>query len=54
MDNFSIGIRLINLRKVNGYTQWDVAEILNISRSTLSKYEKGIITPNVENILCRE
>ncbi|MFR4230469.1 helix-turn-helix domain-containing protein [Clostridium sp.] len=51
MDNFSIGIRLINLRKVNGYTQWDVAEILNISRSTLSKYEKGIITPNVENLI---
>ena len=51
MDNFSIGIRLINLRKVSGYTQWDVAEILNISRSTLSKYEKGIIIPNVENLI---
>lgn len=51
MDNFSLTARLVELRKVNGYTQWDVAEILNISRSTLSKYEKGILEPNLENLI---
>lgn len=51
MDNLSLGIRLVTLRKSKGYTQWDVAEILNISRSTLSKYEKGILTPNLENLI---
>lgn len=51
MDKFSLEIRLIHLRKFNGYTQWDVAELLDISRSTLSKYEKGLLIPNVENLI---
>ena len=51
MDNFSLETRLVKLRKFNGYTQWDVAEILDISRSTLSKYEKGILEPNLENLI---
>lgn len=51
MDNFPLAARLVELRKVNGYTQWDVAEILNISRSTLSKYEKGILEPKLENLI---
>lgn len=51
MDNFSLAVRLVELRKVNGYTQWDVAEILDISRSTLSKYEKGILNPTIENLI---
>lgn len=51
MDNFTLSIRLVYLRKFHGYTQWDVADILNISRSTLSKYEKGLLTPNIETLI---
>ena len=46
MDNFSVGIRLINLRKVNGYTQWDVVENL-IKLADLYKV-------SCDYILCRE
>ncbi len=51
LDNFPLKIRLIHLRKINGYTQWDVSELLDISRSTLSKYEKGLLMPNIENLI---
>lgn len=51
MDNFSLETRLVKLRKFNGYTQWDVAEMINISRSTLSKYEQGVLEPNLENLI---
>ncbi|CAM2077530.1 MAG: helix-turn-helix transcriptional regulator [uncultured Clostridium sp.] len=51
MDNFSLEARLVKLRKFNGYTQWDVAEMINISRSTLSKYEQGVLEPNLENLI---
>ena len=45
-----LSIRLIYLRKQKGYTQYEVSEILNISRSALSKYEKGRI-PKIETIM---
>ena len=51
MNNLSLSLRLIHLRKVNGYTQSEVAELLNVSRSTLSKYEKGLLMPNIENLI---
>lgn len=46
----SLNSKLINLRKIKGYTQSDIAEILNISRSTLSKYETGSLIPSVKNL----
>ncbi len=51
MNNLSLSLRLIHLRKVNSYTQSEVAELLNVSRSTLSKYEKGLLMPNVDNLI---
>lgn len=51
MKNNNIAIRLVKLRKQHNYTQWDVAELLNISRSTLSKYEKVLLEPNLENLI---
>lgn len=46
-----LSIRLIYLRKQKGYTQYEVSEILNISRSALSKYEKGRRIPKIETIM---
>lgn len=46
-----LSLRLIYLRKQKGYTQSEVAEILNISRSSLSRYEKGTRIPNIEIIM---
>lgn len=46
-----LSLRLIYLRKQKGYTQYEVAEILNISRSSLSKYERGDRVPNIETLI---
>ena len=51
MKNKILPIRLIYLRKQKGYTQYEVSEILNISRSTLSRYEKGLRIPNAEILI---
>lgn len=48
MKKNTLSLRLVYLRKQKGYTQYEVSEILNISRSTLSKYEKGTRIPNLE------
>ena len=39
---------LISLRKLNNLSQEELAEKLNISRQTLSKYETGESLPDVE------
>ena len=41
-------IKLINQRKRKKFTQNDMAELLNISRSTYSGYEVGTTTPSLE------
>lgn len=51
MGKNSLSLRLIYLRKQKGYTQYEVSEILNISRSTLSKYEHGTRIPNIETLI---
>lgn len=33
---------LISLRKLNGYSQDELAERIGVSRQTLSKYETGV------------
>ena len=38
--------RLIQLRKEDKKTQAEIAELLNIKRSTYAAYEKGTIVPN--------
>lgn len=42
---------LIELRKLNNYSQEDLAEIIGVSRQTLSKYETGESLPDIEK--CR-
>lgn len=51
MEKNSLSLRLTYLRKQKGYTQYEVSEILNISRSTLSKYEHGTRIPNIETLM---
>lgn len=51
MKKNTLSLRLVYLRKQKGYTQYEVSEILNISRSTLSKYEKGTRIPNLEILI---
>ena len=39
---------LISLRKLNGLSQEELAEQLNVSRQTLSKYETGESLPDID------
>ncbi len=47
MNKNTLSLKLIYLRKKHGYTQHDLSEIIHISRSTISKYEKGELIPNL-------
>ena len=51
MNKELITTRLISLRKEIGYTQYDLSVILNVSRSTISKYEKGFLIPSIDTII---
>lgn len=46
----SFGERLKELRLENGLTQLQLAEMLDISKSNISKYEAGSVEPNIEII----
>lgn len=46
----NFGERLKELRLENGLTQLQLAEMLDISKSNISKYEAGSIEPNLEII----
>lgn len=43
----SIGELLSEIRKDKGYTQEDLAEVLHITKSTLSNYENNRRTPDI-------
>ena len=49
------GLHLRELRKAKGYTQQQMADLLNISRSTYTYYETGKSEPGYDKlkILCR-
>ncbi|MBQ2774765.1 MAG: helix-turn-helix transcriptional regulator [Clostridia bacterium] len=47
LSSLEIGENLKRLRKINGLNQGDVANALNIDRTTYTKYEKGR-TPSLE------
>ncbi len=47
MGNFCLNERLRELRVKSGYTQSQLAKILNIDRSTYSYYEIGKTTPDI-------
>ncbi len=47
MDNQKIGVLLSNLRKENNFTQKQVAEKMQISDKTVSKWERGEGLPDI-------
>ncbi len=45
------GEKIANLRKENNYTQEQLAELLGVSRQSISKYESGISYPETEKLI---
>ena len=43
--------KIIRLRKSNGWSQEDLAEKLNVSRQTISRWEGATAQPDATNIL---
>ena len=46
----SIGNNIKEYRELNKMTQQDIAEILEVEPGTISKYELGMIEPNIESL----
>ena len=46
--NQSFGKNLAKYRKLCGFTQQDIADILNLNRTTYTKYETGVSEPSFE------
>lgn len=46
----TIGEKISKLRKENNYTQEQLAEILNVSRQSVSKWETDLTYPETEKI----
>lgn len=42
--------KLRNLRKASGYTQEELSTRINVSRQTISNWERGYSTPDTENL----
>ena len=47
---FDFGAVLKDLRKQKGYTQKRLAEVLNVSETTISKYESNAAVPPFETV----
>lgn len=47
-DEMSFAENLIELRKYHNYSQEELAELISVSRQTLSKYETGESLPDIE------
>lgn len=51
MDNkVKIGLQIAKLRKNKGYTQKDLAEMMNVSFQAISKWERGLSLPDLETL----
>ena len=46
-----LGEKICHLRKLSGMTQEQLAEKLNVTRQTLSKWENGTSMPDVESVV---
>ena len=46
----TFGNRLQTARKKASMTQAEVAKVLNITQTTLSKYERGTLEPNIDTL----
>lgn len=51
MDNVQIGKLIAELRKKQGLTQQQLADKLNLSNKTISKWETGLGSPDISNLL---
>lgn len=47
----NIGNKVHQLRKISGMTQEQLSEKLNVSRQTISKWESGNTSPDLESIV---
>lgn len=47
----SIGERISELRKINGLSQLDIAQSLDVSRQAVSKWENDLASPDVLNLI---
>lgn len=45
------GEKICKLRKENNYTQEQLAELLSVSRQSISKYESGLAYPEMEKLI---
>ena len=50
MDQIKIGQFIAQKRKACGFTQRQLADILNISDKTVSKWERGMSKPRIEKL----
>ena len=46
----SLAEKLVTLRKQKGLTQMDLAELLNVSRQAMSRWEVGVAVPSIDNL----
>ncbi len=46
-----LGNRIVYLRKESHLSQEELAEMLEVSRQSVSKWETGICQPDIENVL---
>ena len=46
-----MGDRIKELREDKGYTQTELANILQVSRQSLSNYENEIVEPNINTLI---
>lgn len=49
--NIEFGKRLYEYRKSNGYSQEELADKLNVSRQTISKWERAESSPDTDNLV---
>lgn len=47
---YTIGFRIKALRNTKGISQEELADVLNVSRQTISKWESDIVSPDINNI----
>ena len=50
MDNLQTGKLIQELRKQKGFTQQQLADMLNLSNKTISKWESGSGSPDISNL----
>ena len=46
-----LGRRLLDLREKRGYTQLEISDMLHLSKSSISHYEKGINVPPMDTLI---